>query len=127
MSNPLSQLGRLSYGAHLLVYPAVGIFYLAAVKPLLAKKKITDEEHTWAIMPKLREVDPDLFSPFTPIPYHNNKELKYSNAHIKMAGYINKNHINVKDYPWRSYHDSFDHSNKKVYTYDWSSMHSNTH
>ena len=46
-------------------------------------------------MPKLIKVDPDLFNPFTPLPYHNNPELKYAFAHIKMHGYLNENQINV--------------------------------
>ena len=40
-------------------------------------------------MPKARKVDPDVFNPFTPIPYHNNPELKYAFANIKMFNYTN--------------------------------------
>ena len=34
-------------------------------------------------------IDPDLYNPFTPIPYHNNPEIKYGLAHIRMHGYLN--------------------------------------
>ena len=74
-------------------------------------------------MPKLKKVDPDIFNPFTPIPYHNNPELKYAFNHIKLFNYANKNHINVRDYPWKDYHNSYDHNNTNEYLYNWVSMH----
>ena len=73
-------------------------------------------------MAKARPVDPDLFNPFTPIPFHNNPELRYVYAHINLRKYVNKHHINTKDYIWKSYHDSYDHGSKKTYLYNWSSV-----
>ncbi len=75
-------------------------------------------------MPKARKVDPDLFSPFSPIPYHNNPELKYGFAHIRMHNKLNENQIDPKTYVWRGFHNSYDHDNKAAYTYNWTSLHS---
>lgn len=75
-----------------------------------------------AAMAKAKVVDPDYFNPFTPIPFHNNPELKYVFADINMRKYVNENHINVKDYQWKNYHDSYDHGNKKTYLYNWTSV-----
>ena len=68
------------------------------------------------------KVDPDLFNPFTPIPYHNNLELKYAFAHVNMRNYIDKEHLNVDDYIWKSFHDSYDHGDKKKHMYNWTSI-----
>ena len=74
-------------------------------------------------MPKARKVDPDVFNPFSPIPYHNNAELKYAFAHVNLFNYSNRNHLNPKEYVWKDYHNSFDHNNTNQYLYDWTSMH----
>ncbi len=74
-------------------------------------------------MPKIKPVDPDLFNPFTPVPYHNNAELKYVFADVKMHNYINKNHINPKTYVWKDYHNSYDHNHTNGYLYNWTSIH----
>lgn len=73
-------------------------------------------------MPVAKKVDPDHFSPFTPIPYHNNKEGQYTYQHVNTVGYVNENHINIRDYTWKGYHDAYDHNNNKAYTYNWSSI-----
>ena len=122
--NALSALGRMSWGAHLLVYPSLLGAYLFGVKPYLANSAKKSEEAEWASMPKLRKIDPDLFNPFTPIPYHNNPELKYAFSHIRMHNRLNANQIDVDNYLWKSYHNSYDHDNKAVYTYNWVSLHS---
>ena len=120
--NPLSVFGRMGYATHLLFYPGVIALYVFAIKPYLAQKKIADREKEWAAIPPARKVDPDLFNPFTPIPYHNNPELKYVFAHINMHNYLNKNHINTEDYAFKNFHNSYDHSNKYTYMYDWVSI-----
>ena len=122
-ANPLSNLGRMSYGVHLLCYPALLGVYLLGVKPYLARKAIADEKKEWDSIPANRKVDPDLFNPFTPIPYHNNPELKYGFAHIHLHNYTNKNHLNVEEYVWKDYHNSYDHGHKNSYLYNWVSMH----
>jgi hypothetical protein len=88
-ANPLSYLGRMSYGVHLLFYPTLLGIYILGVKPYLARKKIADEKKEWDSIPARVKVDPDLFNPFTPIPYHNNPELKYGFAHIDLHNYTN--------------------------------------
>ena len=39
-----------------------------------------------------------------------------------MRGYVNGDHLNVEDYYFKGYHNSFDHGNKKQYLYNWSSV-----
>ncbi len=68
-----------------------------------------------------------MFNPFTPTPFHNNQELKWSQKDINMFGYFNENHINVKDYPYKLYFDAYDHDNKNGYTYNWISVHGPKH
>lgn len=121
--NPLSAFGRMSYGAHLLAYPVLLGVYLYGVKPYMARSAQKQEETEWANMPKTKKVDPDLFNPFTPIPYHNNPELKYAFAHINMHNYVNENQLNTKTYAWKNYHNSYDHDNKNTYLYNWTSVH----
>ena len=75
-------------------------------------------------MPKAKKVDPDLFNPFSAVPYHNNQELKYLFSHINMHNYVNVNHINAKEYVWKGFHKSFDHNNTNEYMYNWTSVHS---
>ena len=122
-ANPLSFLGKMSYGVHLLFYPGALGVYLLVVKPYLAARNEKSEKDQWESMPKLGKVDPDIFNPFTPIPYHNNKELKYGFAHINLFNYANANHMNAREYVWRDYHNSFDHNNTNAYMYNWVSMH----
>ena len=86
-------------------------------------KKIADE----ASMPKASAVDPDLFNPFTAIPFHNSVELNYRYGGIKMHNYVDKNHMNLNNYVWKGYHNSFDHDNKKQYMYNWVSMTASDH
>ena len=69
-----------------------------------------------------KAVDPDCFNPFSAIPFHNNPELKYMYADTKMRGYLDANQMNVNDYWFKQYHNSFDHGNKKTYLYNWVSV-----
>ena len=121
--NALSVLGRMNYGTQLLAYPALLGVYIFLVKPYMAKKAIDDEQKEWDSIPKTRKVDPDIFSPFTPIPYHNNPELKYVFAHIQMHKFLNKAHMNPETYAYKGFHNSFDHDNKNEYSYNLVSMH----
>ena len=123
-ANPLSALGRMGYGIHLLFYPGAVLTYLFAIKPIMAKRNEASEQAQWDAMPKPRKVDPDLFNPFSPIPYHNNPELKYAFAHVHLFNYTNRNHLNSKEYVWKDYHNSYDHNNTNDYLYNWVSMHS---
>ena len=113
----------MSWSSHLLVYPGIIALYIWGVKPMMASRSAAAEKKEWDMMPKAKPVDPDVFNPFTPIPYHNNHENTYNYAHIRMFNYLNKNHINVDDYNWKLYHNSYDHDGKNEYLYNWISLH----
>ena len=118
--NPLSALGRMSYSAHLAFYPVAFAFYTAIVAPYRARGAAAVIQAEVDSMSKAKAVDPDHFSPFSPIPYHNNPELVYVYHGINMRNYCNKNtHINEKEYVWKNYHNSFDHGNKKNYIWNY--------
>ena len=121
-ANALSALGRMGWSTHFLFYPtAVGLYY-GVYTPYAAAKEAAAKADEYEQMAKAKTVDPDYFNPFTPIPFHNNPELKYVFANVNMRHYVNGNHINVDDYQWKSYLNSYDHGNKKSYLYNWSSV-----
>ena len=72
-------------------------------------------------MVKPRTVDPDLMNPFTPIPFHNNYELKFMHYHINMRGYLNENGLNCQDYAYKQYHDAYAEDNSHLF--NWTSVH----
>ena len=78
----------MSYGAHLTLYPIVGgttYFLWTTYKTSAdAAQAKTDAETA----PKAKACDPDLFNPFTAIPFHNNKELIYRYADVRLHGYL---------------------------------------
>uniref|UniRef100_A0A7S3SZF4 Uncharacterized protein n=1 Tax=Strombidinopsis acuminata TaxID=141414 RepID=A0A7S3SZF4_9SPIT len=117
-TNALSSLGRMGYGVHLAFYP--GAFFLAyfVAMPWYNASNEQAKKDEYDAMVKANAVDPDLFNPFTPVPYHNNPSLKYVYSHINMRNYVNENHINVQDYIWKNYHNSFDHNNQKTYLFN---------
>jgi hypothetical protein len=121
-TNALSAFGRMGWGTHFLIYPISVGLYFGVYSPYKAKANQAVKDAEMAAMAKAKVVDPDYFNPFTPIPFHNNPELKYVFAEINMRKYVNENHINVKDYQWKNYHDSYDHGNKKTYLYNWTSV-----
>ena len=118
-TNALSAFGRMGYSAHLAVYPAIFGFGYFVVLPWQKSSNDAAEKAEWDNMITQKAVDPDLFNPFTPIPFHNNPELKYAHSHIKMRNYINENHLNPDEYVWKNYHDSYDHGNKKRHVWNW--------
>mmetsp|Transcript_11679 Transcript_11679/g.13220 ORF Transcript_11679/g.13220 Transcript_11679/m.13220 type:complete len:125 (+) Transcript_11679:30-404(+) len=120
-----SNLGRLSYSAHMLFYPSAFVFYKFLYQPYSVRKAELAEEQEWKGMPQAREVDRDIFNPFTPIPFHNNRELKYAYSHLDMFGYTNENHINVKEYPYKQYQNSYGENNEHLY--NWTSTSSYNH
>lgn len=121
-SNALSALGKMGWGTHFLIYPVSAGLYFGAYKPYAARQEKATQDAEMEAMAKAKQVDPDDFNPFSPIPFSNNPELKYVFANCNMRHYVNDDHMNVKDYQWKNYHDSFDHGNKKVHTYAWSSV-----
>ena len=125
-ANPLSYLGRMSWTTHTLFYPGAIALYVFGIKPQLALYNERAKQKDWESLPKARKVDPDLFNPFTPIPYHNNPEFPYVFANVKMHNYVNKNHLNVDTYVWKDYHNSYDQTNMNAYMYNWTSVHGPT-
>ena len=122
-ANALSTLGRMNYNLHLLFYPGAFAAYWFIGAPYMEQKNKKAEQEEWDGMVKHRPVDPDLFNPFTPIPFHNNPELKYCYAGVNMKNYISQStHFNAAEYRWRNYHNSYDHGNKKTYLYNWTSV-----
>ena len=88
-TNTLSAFGRMSYGAHLAFYPVAALFVGYVAVPWYNARTAAAEQGEWDAMVAKKTVDPDLFNPFTPIPYHNNPELKYVFAGINMKNYVN--------------------------------------
>ena len=118
----MSGFGRMGYYTHMSVYPLLAAAYFFGYKPYSAKQEQAAEKAKWDELLKAKPVDPDLFNPFTPVPYHNNIELKYVFAHISMRNYVDKEHLNVNDYIWKSFHDSYDHGNKKRHLYNFTNI-----
>ena len=121
-ANALSAFGRMGYLSHFSLYPLMAAAYFFGYKPYAAAGEEADKKAKWDELLKAKPVDPDLFNPFTPIPYHNNIELKYVFSHINMRNYVDKEHLNVDDYIWKSFHDSYDHGNKKKHLYNFTEM-----
>lgn len=119
-TNALSAMGRMSYSTHMLFYPGFVGAYIFVIAPWYKKRTLAAEQEVWDNMIKQKAVDPDLFNPFTPIPFHNNIELKYAHAHINLRGYINEHHLNPDEYAWKGYYNSFDHNGSKKHLYNWS-------
>ena len=80
-TNALSALGRMSFGTHMLCYPGLAAILYLGPYGYYKKSQERQEAADWENMIKAKAVDPDLFNPFTPIPFHNNPELKYTFAH----------------------------------------------
>ena len=97
-SNAMSAIGRMGWGTHFLIYPTAVAFYFGAYKPYQARGEEASKQAEYDGMAKAKIVDPDFFNPFSPIPFHNNPELKYVFAEVNMRKYVNENHINTKDY-----------------------------
>ena len=118
--NTLSALGRMSYATHLALYPILGgsaYFLISAQQRRSAEQAARDEQEA---LPALQAVDPDNFQPFSAIPFHNNEELRYRYANTRMYGYLDrKTHINMNDYTYKGYHNSFDHDNQYTHLYNW--------
>ena len=113
----------MSYGAHVaatsLLVGSTYYFATAYSASSAEKQEAADYEN----LPKLKKVDPDLFNPFSVIPFHNNLELKYRYADMKLHGYLDpKTQLNVKDYSYKGFHDCYDHSGKKTHYYNWISV-----
>ncbi len=120
--NALSALGRMNFATYLGIYPVLGAAYFMMVKPYMAARAEKAKQDEWDALKPAKVVDPDTFSPFTPIPYHNSSEMRYALAHIKLRNFIQEAHLNEQDYVWRNYHNSFDHGNKGTYKWNWANV-----
>ena len=70
--------------------------------------------------PKLSETDYNKLSPYTPVPYHMNKQVKYKHAHIDVVDYLDeKNKLNLENFYLRDYHDSYDKTGRDLYTINY--------
>ena len=90
-TNALSCIGRLGYSTVWLFYPAAFGYYTMVHAPNKKAQQVKEEKETLATQIPAKSVDPDLFNPFSAIPFHNNPELKYMYGDVKMFGYIDKN------------------------------------
>ena len=121
--NALSMFGRMNYGATMVAQTVLigGVGYIYHIRSAHnAKLQAKEDQEN---LPPLKSVDPDLFNPFTAIPFHNNPELKYRYANMKMHGYLDpKTQLNVKDYAYKGFHNSYDHSDKNQHLYNWISV-----
>ena len=119
-TNALSALGRMSYAAHLGLYPVVGGSLWFVWSAWSKSSKEASEKQEWDTMPKARTVDPDDFQPFSAIPFHNNPELRYRYGDVKMFGYIDKKTgLNVDNYFFKGFHNSYDHDDTHKHYYNW--------
>ena len=121
-SNALSALGRMSWGTHFLIYPTILGAYVGVYKPYAKEQEAATKRQEMEDMAKAKPVDPDYFNPFTPVPFHNNPELKYVFSDVNLRNYVDANHMNAKDYIWKSYFNSYDHGDKKTHLFNWSSV-----
>ena len=59
------------------------------------------------------------FSPYTPIPYHNNAFTKYQHHHIDIVGYLNDKQNNIQNYYYNRYNDYTMSDAELERTMDW--------
>ena len=121
-TNALSTIGRLGYSTVWLFYPAAFGYYTFVHTPKKQAEVRAQAKADLEGQSKDKTVDPDLFNPFSAIPFHNNPEMKYIYAETNMRGYLDDNQMNLEDYWFKGYHNSFDHNNKKQYLYNWTSV-----
>ncbi len=55
--------------------------------------------------PKIEKLEYNMFSPYTPIPYHNDTFTKYQHSHIDLVGYLNEKQNNTENYYYSRYND----------------------
>jgi len=64
---------------------------------------------------KTQEIDYNKFSPYTPIQYYVDPVTKYQHHHIDLVGYLNNNQVNLDNYYFKNYQDSYTEDNSKDY------------
>ena len=70
-SNAMSVFGRMGHTMHMMTYPGALAFVYFVGMPWYNARQAAAKQEEWDGMVKRRAVDPDLFNPFTPLPFHN--------------------------------------------------------
>eukprot|EP00340_Litonotus_pictus_P006984 CAMPEP_0170519076 /NCGR_PEP_ID=MMETSP0209-20121228/4616_1 /TAXON_ID=665100 ORGANISM="Litonotus pictus, Strain P1" /NCGR_SAMPLE_ID=MMETSP0209 /ASSEMBLY_ACC=CAM_ASM_000301 /LENGTH=146 /DNA_ID=CAMNT_0010804869 /DNA_START=40 /DNA_END=480 /DNA_ORIENTATION=- len=119
--------GQLNYAAYLgmlgdiATVTGIYLFFKYRKQRKLAqmpeKLKAAREENLNMFPKKTEEMDYNMLSPYTPIPYAANKITKYQHAHIDLLGYINEKQLNVEDSYHSNFLDSYDNTQKQFN--DW--------
>lgn len=55
--------------------------------------------------PKVKEIEYNRFSPYTPVSYNNDNFTKFQHHHIDLVGYLNENQNNPLNYYYSRYND----------------------
>lgn len=69
--------------------------------------------------PRVKEIEYNRFSPYTPVPYHNDVFTKFQHAHIDLVGYLNERQNNSNNYYYGRYNDYVATNEEVDRTMDW--------
>jgi len=69
--------------------------------------------------PKVKEIDYNRFSPYTPVPYHNDSFTKFQHHHVDVVGYLNEKQNNAKNYYYAGYNDFTSNDEEVERNLDW--------
>jgi hypothetical protein len=69
--------------------------------------------------PKVKEIDYNRFSPYTPVPYHNDSFTKFQHHHVDVVGYLNEKQNNSKNYYYAGYNDFTSNDEEVERNLDW--------
>jgi len=64
-------------------------------------------------------VDMRFHNAYSPLPYHNSRELQYRFDNVNMLNYVNNLGINPEHYIYRNYHNPTDKSENQSYMFNW--------
>ena len=59
-------------------------------------------------------MDYNMFSPYTPIPYHSIELTKFTHAHIDIVGFLNEKQLNVNDSYLSDFLEPHDRKERKL-------------
>jgi hypothetical protein len=106
---PVNKLAYLGMAGDVVV--AVGLYVLWRERKrrqeaaLPGKIKAQIEENLQLYPPKVKEIEYNRFSPYTPVPYHNDNFTKFQHHHIDLVGYLNEKQNNPTNYYYARYND----------------------
>ena len=69
--------------------------------------------------PKVKEIEYNRFSPYTPVPYNNDNFTKFQHHHIDLVGYLNEKQNNPLNYYYSRYNDYTATDDEVVRNLDW--------